>query len=315
VTNSQLPLIVSVCGDSGSGKTTLTDGMVRVFGQERITHICLDDYHVLDRAARVHAGITPLNPAANNFALMTEHIRCLSHGQPVVKPVYDHKTGTFGPTEEIHPSEIIIVHGLHPLYTQELRSLAHVRIYLDPEPALRYQWKIIRDSTSRGYTVEQVLQEIAARERDSHLYIHPQKQFADIIIRFSRPNAECSIGDPAHLNVRLIEGKHTPKIDLTDVLEVSHNGLKPALRFSEEMYEGTLCDVMEIDGNISHEKACELEDRVWSHMEEASHLRPDSLEFLGLFHVGNELRQSDPLALTQLITLYHVISARSRMKS
>ncbi|TMD91157.1 MAG: hypothetical protein E6I79_06440 [Chloroflexi bacterium] len=45
VTSNQQPLIVAVCGDSGSGKTTLTDGMVRVFGQERVAHICLDDYH------------------------------------------------------------------------------------------------------------------------------------------------------------------------------------------------------------------------------------------------------------------------------
>lgn len=317
MTNSQQPLIVAVCGDSGSGKTTLTDGMVRVFGQERITHICLDDYHLLDRAARMRAGITPLHPDANNFALMTEHIRCLASGQMVVKPVYNHKTGTFAPEEEVSPAEIIIVHGLHPLYTEQLRELAHVRIYLDPEPMLRYQWKIIRDSTSRGYTVEQVQQEIVARERDSYLYIHPQKLFADIIIRFSRPSAHCRTGDPAHLDVRLIEGKHTPKIDLTDVLEVSTNrlnGLKPALRFSEEEYEGTLCDVLEIDGDISHEKACELEDRIWAHMENVSHLRPDRLDYLGRFHVGNELRQSDPLALTQLITLYHVVSARDRME-
>jgi phosphoribulokinase len=136
VASSQQPLIVAVCGDSGSGKTTLTDGMVRVFGQERITHICLDDYHTLDRAARLRAGITPLHPDANNFALMTEHIRCLAHGQSVVKPVYDHKTGTFAAPQEVHPAEIVIVHGLHPLYTEELRSLAHVRIYLDPESAL-----------------------------------------------------------------------------------------------------------------------------------------------------------------------------------
>ncbi len=313
IASSQQPLIVAVCGDSGSGKTTLTDGMVRVFGQERITHICLDDYHTLDRAARLRAGITPLHPYANNFALMTEHIRCLAHGQAVVKPVYNHKTGTFAAPQEVHPAEIVIVHGLHPLYTEELRSLAHVRIYLDPEPALRYQWKIIRDSTSRGYTVEQVYQEIAAREHDSHLYIHPQKQFADIIIRFSRTSLYCRTGDPAHLDVRLIEAKHTPKIDLTDVLEVSQNGLKPTLRFTEEEYEGTLCDVLEIGGDISHAKACELEDRIWAHMEEASHLRPDRLDLLGLFHVGNQLRQSDPLALTQLIMLYHVVCAQNRL--
>ncbi len=80
ITSLRQPLLVAVCGDSGSGKTTLTDGMVRVFGRERITHICLDDYHLLDRATRMRAGITALHPDANNFALMTEHLRCLALG-------------------------------------------------------------------------------------------------------------------------------------------------------------------------------------------------------------------------------------------
>src|SRR5690348_12848463 len=106
----QHPLIVSVCGDSGSGKMTLTDGMVQVFGQERIMHICLDDYHTLDRATRLRTNISALHPAANNIALMTDHIRCLARGESVVKPVYDHKTGTIAGPEELHPAEIIIVH-------------------------------------------------------------------------------------------------------------------------------------------------------------------------------------------------------------
>jgi len=311
----QLPLIVAVCGDSGSGKTTLTDGMVRVFGQERITHICLDDYHSLDRAARMRMSITALHPAANNFALMTEHIRCLARGEAVIKPVYNHKTGTFAGPEEVHPADIIIVHGLHPLFTEELRSLAHVRIYLDPEPALLHQWKIMRDSTSRGYTVKQVREQITARQRDSFLYIQPQKQFADIIVRFSRGNLYYRTGDPAHLDVRLIEAKHAPKIDLTEVLEVSQKGMKPALRFAEEDYEGIKCDVLEIDGDISHRKACELEDCIWAHMQDASHLRPGRLDLLGRFFIGTELRQSDPLALTQLIILYHVVSKSREMAS
>ncbi|TMD35225.1 MAG: phosphoribulokinase, partial [Chloroflexi bacterium] len=177
VTSNQQPLIVAVCGDSGSGKTTLTDGMVRVFGQERVAHICLDDYHILDRATRLRTGITALHPAANNIALMTEHIRCLAHGESIIKPVYDHKTGTFGKPEVLWPADIIIVYGLHPLYSEELRNLAQVHIYLDPEIALLQQWKIMRDSTVRGYTVEQVRQQMVIRRRDSRLFIQPQKQF------------------------------------------------------------------------------------------------------------------------------------------
>jgi len=315
LTRKQSPLIVAVCGDSGSGKTTLTDGMVRVFGQERVAHICLDDYHTLDRATRLRNGITALHPAANNITLMTEHIRLLVHGESIVKPVYDHKTGTFAEPVEFQPADIIIVHGLHPLYTEELRNLAHVHIYLDPETALLQQWKIMRDSTSRGYTVEQVRQQMVIRRRDSRLYIQPQKQFADIIIRFSRGSLYYRTRDLAHLDVRLIEAKDAPKIDLSDVLEASKDGDRPALRLLEQEYAGKLRDVLEIDGHISHQKACELEDVIWAHMDNASHLRPDRLSQSGLFYVGNLLRQSDPLALTQLIVLYHVVNKMHEIAS
>ncbi|HVB24988.1 MAG TPA: phosphoribulokinase [Ktedonobacteraceae bacterium] len=319
VTNGQQPLIVAVCGDSGSGKTTLTDGMVRVFGRKRVTHICLDDYHTMDRTTRLRAGITALHPSANNIALITEHIRRLAHGESIIKPVYDHKHGTFADPVLFMPADIIIVHGLHPLFTEELRSLAHVRIYLDPETALLQQWKIMRDSTSRGYTVEQVREQMKLRRRDSRAYIQPQKQYADIIVRFSRGSLYYRTRNLAHLDVRLIEAKDAPKIDLRDVLEASrdfddvHEGARPALRYIEEEYAGKLRDILDIDGNISHQKACELEDCIWAHMENVSHLRPDLLSQLGLFHVGNMLRQSDPLALTQLIILYHVVSAYKRM--
>ncbi len=308
VTSIQQSLIVAVCGDSGSGKTTLTDGMVRVFGRERVTHICLDDYHTLDRATRLRKNITALHPDANNISLMTEHLRRLVQGESIVKPFYDHKTGTFANPVEAHPADIIIVHGLHPLFTEELRKLAHVRIYLDPETSLLQQWKIMRDSTTRGYTVEQVRQQMAIRRRDSRLYVQPQKQFADIIVRFSRGSLYYRTRDLAHLDVRLIEAKDAPKIDLSDVLEVSQLGGRPSLRLIEQVYAGHVRDVLEIDGNISHPKACELEDCIWAHMQDVRHLRPDSLSLLGLFHVGNLLRQSDPLALTQLIILYHVVS-------
>ena len=315
-TSSQQPLIVAVCGDSGSGKTTLTDGMVRVFGQERVTHICLDDYHTLDRTTRLHTGVTALHPAANNLELMTEHIRLLAQGESVIKPVYDHKHGTFTDPVMVTPADIIIVHGLHALYTEELRRLAHVRIYLDPETALLQQWKIMRDSTSRGYTVEEVREQMRIRRRDSRTYIQPQKQYADIIVRFSRGSLYYRTRNLAHLDVRLIEAKSAPKIDLSDVLKASYDGYaggRPALRSVEEIYAGKLRDILDIDGNISHQKACELEDCIWAHMENASHLRPDRLSQLGLFYVGKILRQSDPLALTQLIILYHVVSAYKRM--
>jgi phosphoribulokinase len=288
--------------------------MVCVFGQERFQHICLDDYHRYDRATRLRMGISALHPDANNLALMTEHLRQLSLGRPVVKPVYDHATGVFTESEQISPAEFLIVHGLHPLFTPELRDLAHVRIYLDPEHALQQQWKIIRDSTSRGYTVAQVRQQIADRRRDSYLYIQPQKRFADIVVRFSRGSMYYQTRSLAHLDARIIQAAHAPRIDLTSVLEVSGSEVRSALRLYQGEYNNLPCSVLEIDAGISHEKAFELEDRIWEYMAEESDLRPDRLDQLGLFLTGNYQRQSDPLALTQLIVLYHVVSARHRLR-
>src|SRR5215472_13779415 len=127
------PVMLAVGGDSGTGKTTLTRGIYDIFGSENILNICLDDYHTLDRAARTRAGITALNPAMNNIAMMEQHVWALREGQPIVKPVYDHSTGTFGPPETISPRPIVIVRGLFPLFTDRLRQAFDVKVWLAPD--------------------------------------------------------------------------------------------------------------------------------------------------------------------------------------
>ena len=50
--------------------------------------------------------------------------------------------------------------------------------------ALKYFWKIKRDTHKRGYSVEQVLEKIKARENDHQKYIIPQQENSDLLIRF-----------------------------------------------------------------------------------------------------------------------------------
>ena len=57
-------IILGVVGDSAAGKTTLTRGLVRVLGEDNVTHVCTDDYHRYDRRQRAERGITPLTPTA-----------------------------------------------------------------------------------------------------------------------------------------------------------------------------------------------------------------------------------------------------------
>ncbi len=91
------PFMLGIAGDSGAGKTTLSSGIARLLGVERTTGICVDDYHKYDRKQRKELGITPLNPECNYMDIMEQHVRLLAEGEPILKPVYNHSTGTFDP--------------------------------------------------------------------------------------------------------------------------------------------------------------------------------------------------------------------------
>jgi phosphoribulokinase len=75
----------------------------------------------------------------------------------------------------------------------------------------------------------------------------------------------------------------------------------------------TLCErsgeqELRIPGTIAADRAAELEEAIWARMHFASHLR---MQRLGEFTIGSDLRRSDTLALTQLLLLYHLVTARA----
>ena len=59
------PIVLGIVGDSAAGKSTITRGLVELLGEDRVTHICADDYHKYDRVERARLGITPLHPDCN----------------------------------------------------------------------------------------------------------------------------------------------------------------------------------------------------------------------------------------------------------
>ena len=304
---SQRPIFVAIGGDSGSGKSTLTAGFYRIFPADQITSVCLDDYHSLDRRERNLIGVTALDPRANNFALMENQLLALKRGYPISKPVYDHSDGTFGPPEEVQPKEVIIVQGLHPFLVPGVRGLFDLNVWLDPEEELKHGWKVQRDVAKRGYTREQVCAEIAAREPDVAAHITPQRRFADLTVRFHRP--EGSDRSDENLNVRIVERATLPQLNLEGALGDSCAGFR--VRQGEDADE----TVLEIDGTIDPVAVRQLENRIWEHFDvrhqHLRHLAPDQFgEFTdGVMHTHH----SDPLALVQLLLVHRILSAQKSM--
>jgi phosphoribulokinase len=306
------PLLLGIGGDSGTGKSTLVGGIYKIFGADKITNINLDDYHTFDRVQRKIYKLTALHPAANNMALMGKHAWQLKNGEKIVKPVYDHSTGTFAEPEEVEPKPIVIIGGLFPFFTQELRDVFDLKVYLDPDEELKRSWKIQRDAGKRGYTIEQVMKEIEARQEDIRKHIEPQKEYADIIIRFYAPNGPGQPQDNAHLNVRLFLSQNLPKTGLDELLqEAMGRKTRRAVRLVDEDYYGQPFHTLEMDGSIHPQTAGALEQRIWSHllspMKSLQDLAPEQL---GTFAEGGSSRHSDPLALVQLLLIYYLLQAR-----
>ncbi|MEA2383375.1 MAG: phosphoribulokinase [Solirubrobacteraceae bacterium] len=292
------PIVLGVVGDSGAGKTTLTRGLVRVLGDGNVAHLSADDYHRYDRRERRGLGISPLDPDANYLDILTQHLGHLRRGQPVLKPVYDHREGVLGRPRHLRPAHYLIVEGLLSFHTETLRSAHDVRVFLAPPEDLRRAWKLKRDCTRRGYTTDQVLWELDHRERDAEAFIRPQQQFADIVVSFC-PRAG---GDPAHLDAEVVLRDTLPHPDLGPLVDDTDDG--PALeRRERELF-------LRIPGDIAPDHAAALEEAVWDRMSFASHLR---VRRLGEFTAGTDLLRSESLALVQVILLYHLVSARAAL--
>jgi phosphoribulokinase len=284
------PIMIGIVGDSGSGKTTITRGLVRVLGDEQVTHFCADDYHRYDRRQRAERDITPLHPECNYLNVLCQDVGHLRANEGILKPVYRHGDGTFGPPEHLEPGRFVVAEGLLAFPSQGLREMFDVRVYLDPPEELRRRWKVARDCSRRGYTTDQVLAELDRREPDSEAFIRPQRHFADLVVSFRPGESEAQEELDAHLVLR----------DTLPHPDLSGMGL--------ELEDGPGEQVLRVPGTMGAERAAEIEKAVWDRMHFASHLRQQRL---GEFTVGTELRRSDALAVAQLLVLYHVVTARA----
>jgi phosphoribulokinase len=299
---STRPIILGIVGDSAAGKTTLSRGIARILGPERVSILCTDDYHRYNRQQRKEMGITALNPACNYLDIMAQQLKLLRAGEPILKPYYDHKRGDFGPPQYIVPRPFLIVEGLLGMYWQEMRNAYSVRVFLNPPEELRRRWKIRRDTTQRGYSEADVLRDMEIREPDSAAYIQPQQYEADVVVSFY-PGPEQD--DDSRLNVRLTLYGTLPHPDLSEVIAEDNSGCVRATLGRES---GRAVEYLEIDGAIPGEAAAALERCILDYLDASG---AASLGDLGEYF-DSQIRHSHPLALTQLLLVYHLLRAKRR---
>jgi phosphoribulokinase len=295
---------LGVAGDSGSGKSTFTEGIRNIFGTDLISTITLDDYHSLDREGRRKQGLTALNPKANRIDQLERDLTLLKRGVPVEKPVYNHTTGVFDPPVIFHPNKILILEGLHTLFTPMLRKYLDFTLFVDPTKAVKSDWKIRRDVKMRGYARDSVVQEIAEREPDYERYIAPQKEFADAVIGIDYSEYGRHLGDQRNVyRITLSQNKmkHTIEnidlsLDLYSILSLSERNF--TLKFLTSEHNGQRMGEMIIDGELSEHVVKKLERSI----EQQTRVHP-----ISIFKDRNYVTAGD---LAQLILCWRIIHRR-----
>ena len=293
------PVMLAIAGDSGTGKTTITAGLVRALGRDRITSIGVDDYHRYDREERKSLPFTPLNPKCNYVDIMEQDLQHLVVGEPILKPVYDHNTGRLGRPEYVEPREFVIVEGLLPLYTPLSRACFDVTVYMDPPEDIRIAWKMRRDTTKRGYTEAQVREELGRREPESSQFIRPQRSYADIVIRFSHIEERGeSPNDPLSATLLL-----RPTIDHPDLTSILGDDNRQAMHLMLRRDQGKPVDSVHIHSYAQPAVTRKVEQAIWDQLGVDEPV-PQTLGMI------DDVRD-EPLALTQLLLLFHLIQAKA----
>lgn len=291
---SRKPFVIGIAGDSGSGKDTLVESLTDLFGNNAVSYLTGDDYHLWDRNKPMWNAITHLNPMANDLERYASDLVALVDGDTIKTRHYDHGTGLMSHPRELHSNDFILTAGLHALYLPILRDCYDLSIYLDIDEGLRRYLKIQRDVLHRGSSMEKVLDSMSKRSHDSIKFIKNQSTHADLILSLNTTSIlpddlhDFSEDQPLNLKLNVKSRMEFNEFSLRRVL-IGVCGLKVDILNNDSSFE------LDIEGEIKGEVIAEA----------FALLFPELIEFLRV----DPQWSNGTVGLMQLIVLSHMNQA------
>jgi len=207
--------VVVVTGSSGAGTSTIRKALEAIFNRNKINPALIegDSFHRYDRegmqqqmARAQEAGInySHFGAAANQFELLQRLFRSYGESGLGQRRFYLHnqeeasqhsqrlglalESGQFTPWEDIEPAtDLLFYEGLHGLVKSSAIDMTrYVDLKVGVVPVVNLEWiqKIHRDIAERGYSQEEIVNNILRRMPDYVKYITPQ--FSETDINFQR---------------------------------------------------------------------------------------------------------------------------------
>ncbi|XP_035592666.1 uridine-cytidine kinase 2-A isoform X2 [Oncorhynchus keta] len=189
------PFLIGVAGGTASGKSSVCGKIMELLGQNKIDHhqrqvaILSQDsfYRVLtpDQKAKALKGQFNFDhPDAFDNELIVKTLWDILEGQTVQIPVYDFVTHSR--KEEavtVYPADVVLFEGILMFYSQEIRDLFQMKLFVDTDADTRLSRRVLRDISERGRDLEQVLtQYITFVKPAFEEFCLPTKKCADVII-------------------------------------------------------------------------------------------------------------------------------------
>lgn len=268
------PFTIGIAGDSGAGKSRLLTMLKELLSEDHILCVEGDGDHKWERGNDNWKEMTHLNPQANYLYRQAEDLQVLRGNNAVRRADYDHETGTFTNKKRVAPKPYIVMCGLHSLYLPQMRQALDMKIYLDTDEDLRCYWKLERDQDSRGHDRTAVMEQIKARQEDARRYIHPQKQYADLVIRYFDPLLSVEQNPPegyeASLSLEFLIGIEVNAEPMLAILR--DQGIFGALTYDDLLHQKIVfrSEELKVDKEFWASAACsaipQIEDLTGGHM-------------------------------------------------
>lgn len=124
------------------------------------------------------------HPDAFDLELLVLHLRALTAGEAIEKPVYDFVTHTrSGQRETVPPADVIVIDGILLFVDETVRSLCDVKVFVEAEPDIRLIRRIRRDMVRRARPLEEIIDQYLTTVQPMHLqFVEPSKRYADVIV-------------------------------------------------------------------------------------------------------------------------------------
>jgi len=185
------PHIIGIAGPSSSGKTELARQLARELPGASI--VSLDSYYrgMEEIPLEARKNVNFDHPDALEWPLLRRHLEAMAAGLPFEEPVYSFaEYARAGQTRRVEPSEFLIVEGLFVFYWPELRVLLDTKVYVETDPWVCFNRRLLRDVSERGRTPESVREQYRRTVRPGvELFVAPTRRFADLVVSGEAPLA------------------------------------------------------------------------------------------------------------------------------